>query len=340
MSSPLDAVPIASTPANLPAIPTGTYTVSLENSITNTNSCLVDSTQSCAWDCATGADLSMVVSMAGPNAPAISLSYVIPQENYIRYGSQPPHLNRSASLILMKDKDDFNKGPAYVFQQPYDKLVIVHEEALPGGISNSKRSLLKRWFYDNGAGHRRSLVERQEDDQWASSSLAKPMDRPWFCYWNNTILEGFIFITQDTNLSASATDTSSSAAATSSSSSQVPGSYRKRHDSDNSSSYPKLVKIEERRPQQFSQPYCQQMQVLYNYQLGPVIDPETHLVNTIHLSETESQSLVQNQAMPGMAGIPPLSALPASPSGFPSKRRATDKRNTGTSLCKCVWMDE
>lgn len=278
----------------------------------------------------------MVVTMVGPNAPIISLSYATPSDGYIRYGSQPPQLNQPANLVLMKDKDDFNKGPAYVFQQQYDKVVIVHEQDIPGGIPSSKRSLFKRWFYDKGLENHRSLIGRQDDDEWTSNSIAQPVDRPWFCYWNNTILEGFIFVTQNASASASASGASSSAAATISGSSQFPGSRFKRQSPPSAPSYPKSMKIEERRPLNPSQPYCEQMQILNTYQPGPVVNPITHLVNTVYLYETESIGLVENQ----MAGGPPLSAPAASPSSFPKKREAMDKRFTRPSSCQCGWMTD
>ena len=329
MPSPPDAVSLASTPANLPALPTGIFAVSLDNSVSNTNSCLINSAQSCAWDCATGANLSMVVTLAGSNTPQISLSYPTSSDGSIRYGAQPPQLNQTANLVLMDDRDDFNKGPGYVFQQQYNKIVVVHEADLPGGTSSWKRSLLGRWFYDKGLENRGSLIGRQEDDEWTSDSIARPVDRPWFCYWNNTILEGFIFVTQDASASASASGTSLSAAATSSGSSSFPGSRFKRQSPSSLSFYPKSVKIEERRPLKPIQPYCEQMQILDNYQLGPVM-------NTIQLSEIESQSLIQNQATQGMAGSVSLQAPAASPSGFPRKRANMD--TTPPSSCQCGWM--
>ena len=211
MPSPPDAIPLPSTPANLPALPTGTFTVSLDNSVSNTNSCLTDSAQSRAWDCATGAELDMTMSLSSSNSPMISLSYVTPSDGKIRYGSQPPQLKRPANLVLMNDKADFSKGPAYVFQQQFDKVVIVHEEDIPGGIPTLKRSLVKRWLSDKGLEHRGGLIGRQNDDEWTSNLIAQPIDRPWFCYWNNTILEGFIYVTQN----VSPSDASPSAAASS-----------------------------------------------------------------------------------------------------------------------------
>ena len=275
----------------------------------------------------------MVVAIAASNEPVVSLNYTTPSDGSIYYGSQPPQLNQPAPLVLMNDKDDIGKGPAYFFQQPYDKLVIVHEEDLPGGVQSSKRSFLKRWLYGDGPESLGSLTGRQENDEndeWTSHSTAKPGDRPWFCYWNNTILEGFIFVTQDANPSASASGASPSSAATSLGSGPFEGSRLKRH-GPASRSYPKSVKIEERRPLKPSQAYCQQMQILNTLQPG-------FLPNTVYLNETGSQSLDQNQAIPGMAGIPHF-GVPASPSNIPTKRGAMHKRTTSSSTCQCKWMD-
>ena len=279
----------------------------------------------------------MVVTVTGANKPIVSLSSAMPSDGLIRYGSQPPQLNQPANLVLMKDKDDFNKGPAYVFQQQYNKVVIVHEEDIAGGIPSSKRSLLARWFFDKGFNNHASLIGRQDDDEWMSDSIAQPVDRPWYCYWNNTILEGFIFVTEDASASASASNTSPSAAVTSSGSSQFPGSRFRRQTSP-SPLYPKSIKIEERRPQNPSPPYCEQMQILYTNEPNPILNPTTGKANTVYLSETESQSLMQNQAMQGMAGTPPLSAPAASSSGFPTKRAAKEKRAAPPSSCQCGWM--
>ena len=283
----------------------------------------------------------MIVAKTASNGPVVSLTYPTPSDGLIYYGSQPPQLKQPASLVLMYDKDDFSKGPAYFFQQPYDKLVIVHEEDLPGGVKSSKRSFLKRWLYGDGPESLGSLTGRQENDEndeWTSQSIAKPGDRPWYCYWNNTILEGFIFVTQDANPSASASDASPSAAATSLGSGPIEGSRLKRH-GPASPSYPKSVIIEERRPLKPTQAYCQQMQILNTLQPGVLSNPDTHSVNTVYLNETGSQSLVQNQAIPGMAGIPHF-GVPASPSNIPTKRGVMRKRTTSSSTCQCKWMDD
>ena len=272
--------------------------------------------------------------MATSNVPVVSLTYSTPSNGSIYYGSQPPQLNQPAPLVLMYDKDDSDKGPAYFFQQTYDKLVIVHERDLPGGVQSSKRSFIKRWLYGDGPDSLGSLTGRQEndeDDEWTSQSMAKPGDKPWFCYWNNTILEGFIFVTQDANAGASASDASPSAAATSIGSGPVHGSRLKRY-GPASPSYPKSVKIEERRSLKTSQAYCQQMQILNTLQPGVLPNPD------LYLNETVSQSLVQNQAMPGMAGNPQFE-VPALPTSIPTKRGAMHKRTTSPSTCQCKWMD-
>lgn len=341
MSTPPDALSLTATPSNLPDLQLGQYSVTLNEPTIVTNSCLT-SGQQVAWDCATGAELSMAVSTLGPNAPQISLSYSPPPNTAIRYGAQPPQLSGVASLTLVRDKDAFNKGPAYWFTQQYTKTVIVHNSDLPGGSPGSKRAFLKRWFFDEeNLEDSASLQERDDSSQWTSDSFAKPGDKPWYCFWNGTVLEGFIFIQQDTaGGSASGTAGYASAAATSMAAApSAPYAVReKRQAPSNLKPYPMMVKIEERRnPRNPVQPYCQQMQILYNWQLNELRDPGSQL---IQIPLTENEPLVQHQMQQNQEapGGPPSS--PASPTGMPGRRRAVDKRTPtgGASSCQCEWM--
>ncbi|KAL9099161.1 MAG: hypothetical protein Q9163_005297 [Psora crenata] len=282
--TPDDAVPLAPTPTNLPPIPTGTFAVILNNPSTTTNSCLADASQNNAWDCSTGASLSVVVKLpaAGENrAPVIAISYPPPKAT-IQYGAQPPQLGGYTILSLMKDKSAFHKGPAYAFMQQYNKTVVVKEGDLPGGIPNSKRdpaNSLRRWL--GGAldrDHWESFFKRQQSD-WTQREFAQPGDRPWYCFWNGTTLTGFIYVTQDL-------DSDVEAAATS--------GLSKRQEPSAPPQYPKQIKIEERQdPYNPSLPYCQQFQVLYNYQLNPV-NRDNGTPNVVNLAESEQ--LDPNQA--------------------------------------------
>ena len=286
----------------------------------------------------------MAVQMAGPNRPMVSLSYPEPSNPSIRYGAQPPELSGLANLILMKDKDESSKGPAYLFTQQYNKTVIVHNSDLPGGLPNSKRSLIQRWFSTGDVEGRFEVSKRYTDDsQWTSNSIAKPADKPWYCYWPNTILEGFIYITQDVEQSENGSAASSEAAMTTSPPSAPSGVYEKRQAPANIQLYPKVVKIEERRsPMNPIKPYCQQMQILNTNQPGPLTDPATGQLIQIQLEETEiaTQHQFDQDDDFGQAAPSALPSIPAMPQSLPGGRRAKYKRtSTGSGpLCQCEWM--
>ena len=281
--------------------------------------------------------------MTSPHNPAVSLTYPESPNSGIRYGAQPPQLSGQTNLFLMKDKDDSSRGPAYFFAQQYNKTVIVHNSDL-GGLSNSKRSFLNRWFSGQDAESPAGLSARDAyDNAWSSNTTAKPGERPWYCYWPGTILEGFIFVTQDagqTPTKSAAYPTKSDLAAASSAPSQAAS---KRQAPADLPPYPKLVKIEERRnPFNTIKPFCQQMQILNSGKPGLVTDSTGQLVQ-IQLEESEP-SFVQHQLNPqtnfGQGAPSGLPATPAFPTGFPGRRRAIDKREgqgSGSS-CQCEWM--
>ncbi|KAL9128378.1 MAG: hypothetical protein Q9217_002932 [Psora testacea] len=293
--TPEDAVLLAPTPANLPPIPTGSFAVILSNPSATTNSCLADASQNNAWDCSTGARLNIVVDLPaqGENqAPVIALSYSPSPTPVIQFGAQPPQLGGYTQLLLMKDKSAFHKGPAYAFQQQFNKTVIVREGDLPGGIPNSKRDLstsLRRWLGSAaGSADSENLFKRQSD--WTQQEFAQPGDRPWYCFWNGTLLTGFVYVTQDMNGNGGAAATSSGSAAAAATS-----GLSNRQDASITPQYPKQMKIEERTNSVNPvQPYCQQFQVLYNYQLNPVSRPNGTL-NIVNLAEFEPSDQNQKQ---------------------------------------------
>lgn len=144
--------------------------------------------------------------------------------------------------------------------------------------------------------------------------VAQPGEKPWFCYWNGTLLETFIYVNQ-TSASGSRQASSSSAAAvtatsTASSSTQpstgtysssVPTSNVQSQGSPYSGqsqvpyfppSYPRVVKLEERRIPRGSQrvsPYCVQQVVQPDGSTLPFLNSTGQPV-TIHLNETQPTS--------------------------------------------------
>ena len=346
MNPPPDAISLTSTPSNLPPLPTGTFAITLDEPTAVKNSCLTNNQQACAWDCATGARLNMAIQMA-PSGPMVSLSYPQPPNPPIRYGAQPPQLQGELPLVLMGDRYASSKGPAYLFTQQYNKTVILHSTDLPGGLQNSKRSFLPRWFsQDNEYKDSAKMHRRDSDDSdWTDNSIAVPTDKPWYCYWPGTILEGFIYITEDSDSSDDNSEASSGAAAVTAGSSSPSQTVGKRQAPSSLPQYPKVVKIEERRNSiNPIKPYCQQMQILNTNMPGPLTDPGTGQLIQVQLEESES--IVQHQfAQPGSWGQAAPSAFPsfpATPTGPSSRRRALDRRDSSgaSSACQCEWMND
>ncbi|KAK4697193.1 hypothetical protein P7C71_g860, partial [Lecanoromycetidae sp. Uapishka_2] len=340
-----DAVPISSTPSGLPPLQTGTFKITLDGpSSLISNSCLTNPAQSNAWDCATGADLQIDITMTGANVPAVSLSNPTAPGSMIRYGAQPPVFH-SPPVILSLDSDNANpnRGPAWSFVQTYTKVVIVRQQDLPGPSPGSKRSFLRRWFFDEDSLEGSANVFAR-DSEYVDDQVAKAGDQPWYCYWNGTQLEGFIFVTQEANTNGAESDSYPTAASTNAMTQAMPSAPHKgrtkRQASPDQAPFPYPVKIEERRSvYNPTQPYCQQMQVLYNQQLGFTVPGEDSPL-TLQLQETEApfqqkQELRQG-GPPAAAATPVMSAAPTSL----SRREIHVKRgaNNNAPSCHCQWI--
>ena len=282
--------------------------------------------------------------------PMVSLNYSTASTAPIRYGAQPPQLDHPSPLVLMEDRDDPARGPAYMFVEFYNKTVILREDDLPGGYTFPKRSLLERGSFDGEAVEKPTYLHERDDSTWETDSIAQPTDKPWYCFWNGTVLEGFVFIAQNANTSASENTTSPSVVATSESYSSPSAAatsetysqgmnqpYRKRQASPSLCQYPKMVKIEERRLQYNPvQPYCQQMQILNTGQPGPLQNPVTGDFIIVNLTESEPPLQHQAQEIPGGEGGPsgPWNSIPTA--GGQGRRRSYEKRDSLTP-CQCEW---
>lgn len=337
-----DAVPISATPTGLTPLQTGTFQVTLDGPSLISNSCLTDS-QSSAWDCATGADIQIDIVMAGPN-PAVTVSYPTAPGAQIRYGAQPPVLNGPPVVMSLEtDSASPNRGPAWSFVQAYTKVVIVRQSDLLGPSSGSKRSFLRRWFSgDDNFENSVNLFER--DSQFADNQWAEAGDQPWFCYWNGTELEGFIFVEEVANNDTSTSDSYPAGVSTNAALPAAPSasymSRSKRQAPHDQPLFPKVVKIEERRSMYNPvHPYCQQMQVLYNQQLGFTV-PGKESPIIIPLQENEAPFQQKQQLRQGGGAASAASAaMSATPTGLP-RRNFYEKRgpNGNAPSCHCQWI--
>lgn len=170
--------------------PTGTYALALGQHQETQADCLSKQAQQAAWDCNISpySALGLVVqnSAAGQlNGRIFDASY----NDSVVYGAQLSYMNTtSTNFMTVQDNDDPSNGPAFYFQQFFDKVVVVPENAIQ---SSSSTKMMRRGV------------------------TAEPGEKPWLCVWNNTLLEGFIYIDK-------AAITSSSTATTTSSTAQDP----------------------------------------------------------------------------------------------------------------------
>lgn len=317
--------------------------------------------QGSAWDCSARSYLGLNVIPADYGPTQINLTSGLSPDAPLRYGPQPPQLNRLSSVSLMSDADDPSKAPAYYFQQPYDKIVILRGNQLSA-------SPLKRGLEEEDVSVK--VKERQVAYRHRYKRIA-PGDQPWICFWNNTILEGFIYINNNTTIespNASAivssllesaapsvgylpnpyADPSSTTSPTETVfaipsaplatdtyrpgySSPTPTSgYAKRGASQPTSypsPYPKIVKIEERRLfQNPVNPYCQRMQVLDNGLLGQVSNATG---GPIIVQLTEEEPAIAYTGSSGGSG--------RRRSLF-KDRDAGEKRRRDNDPCHCEWL--
>ncbi|KAF7511711.1 hypothetical protein GJ744_003874 [Endocarpon pusillum] len=278
----IDGVPLA-TGQPVASVPTGQYNIPTYGNEVNSKACIQDQTLVDTWDCLPSAGMGITVTGQGWSANITLDSY--PLNSSFVYGAQPPNLgSRPLDLTPSTDQDSSDLGPSLFAWTYYDKLIILHEQAL---ISNGQY--------------------RRQDD---SHKRGRPEDKPWFCWFNETLLEFFIYVNKSANTPATATPSSPSttpstfrippttalgsslpppAAVTGKPSTPPYGppedfnnhhttssGYNRRRSDDNLPEwnsydiYPLLMKVEEKRkPRGNVPPYCQQMQILDNGDIVP-----------------------------------------------------------------------
>ncbi|KIW23830.1 uncharacterized protein PV07_11999 [Cladophialophora immunda] len=337
----LDADP-AQTGPSTPSCPTGHYTIPL-NQTQEIDSCVVDDEYSHTWECLDFALLGINFFSNGPNFSVVFDDYSV-RPQLFKYGPQPPDFNgTSFGLQPYMDKEDDQLGVALFFSVLFDKLIIVPADQLSPEPGSMKRSV-------SGP----ELAERGMGGYWGVNYLSVG-DKPWYCFWNSSVSEFWVFLDQNMDdayetYSSSSTITSASSRPTSAGPLSAsysgpgygtgptttpasattpypseptddddywPGTKVKRQATVGSPDFPKLVKmVEKRKPDNNVQPYCQQMQVLNNWQIMPIPN-----VPTICIEESDYSA----------------------PTSGPSKRMVMPRRSPNSveqlgSNCICEWF--
>ncbi|KAI9738972.1 MAG: hypothetical protein M1818_005286 [Claussenomyces sp. TS43310] len=326
VTATFDATPIATAPTALASLPMGTYGLNISSPSTTFSDCLQDQTQSDAWSCSIPADMLRIIISQSPGVENLRSNMITIVEGNdsstkleYYYGAQPPTLSSSQPMTLVYDTDSSLYGPAWFYQTVYDKIVIVSEDELSVSLS-SKHSLAPA---DLGGVKKRNL--------------AQVGDKPWFCYWNGTLLETFIYPNASTGATSgqsnsAGTASSATAAAVASSTGVASPTSMGSTPSQSASGanylnqfysfYPKVFRMEEYRTPATTEtipPYCVQMQILNNHQAVPWVSI-TGQQQRIVLNETDPTSLSSSNSRRDHIN---------------TLRRRTDDDEDN---CRCMWI--
>ncbi|KIW08114.1 hypothetical protein, variant [Verruconis gallopava] len=222
-ASMLDASPIP-TPKGIAPIASGLYNMPFGIPQEQQKSCLTNPNQYNAWTCNTPPQPALLKVDSPPSAPQFmemfpnrsvassSSSSGAPRYEF-NYGAQYPTVTTPQRLYWVIDVEEPNLGPALHFQTMYDKLVILDSDQ----FSPSKAKAKRDQEYGYGAPVSYSSVPAYTivgppyyaTPAAASSSTSYSIptgdphhrknsvsvgDQPWFCWWNQTWLEGFVYM--------------------------------------------------------------------------------------------------------------------------------------------------
>lgn len=240
----MDATPITTTPLNLMPAPTGPWLIpaSPKNS---SRFCISDyEDYKSSWSCMTKGKIPIEITEEDKQHNITFGSDTSFSSSSLTYGAQAPILpNPTQSLSLMMDSSDLSLGPALTFFSLFDKLVVVPQDTFPSEAA-TKRSVSESDVLLNA-------FQRKETVHIG--------DKPWFCWWNNTVMEFFLYLNETTKEAQYSTTTTTTTQTEPTASSKTGLAKRGQSLED----YPRRIKIEEKRDYADAQaPYCQQMQVM------------------------------------------------------------------------------
>ncbi|KAF2473196.1 uncharacterized protein BDR25DRAFT_129549 [Lindgomyces ingoldianus] len=351
-------------PSSLPPLPTGAFALPLGVAQEASPGCLPMANQLSAWSCKmTFVPLLLNMSYLPPSPtvssgtqpqPVATMQPYTKPDGGIQWGVQPPSIP-SQALSLVMDNDYKAYGPAYHFQTRYDKIVVLSPEEFSAGASLRKRNQgPKGGDGDNKAPFRHRFQ-------------VMPGETPWYCVWNQTFIEMYIYVTDNSTAAtftafpsvwpsnnpfqssipteATSTPTSlggSAAPSTTFGSVTAPNTpsptpLHRRGDSDypHLLPYPRIVKIEERRLPGAPQPYCQKMRLLDNGAVVPEMNGSGAPIKV--LIQEDDPSLEEFLLSAG--GPPPNpSATSNTPNNNSNRRRDLAKRRDPAGACHCQWM--
>ncbi|KAK8053827.1 hypothetical protein PG996_013128 [Apiospora saccharicola] len=192
----LDVVPWPTLPPGLAPLAVGDYTLplSLDRS---PSTCFNDTTQAQAWNCNIIFSQLTLTIKALDDEPATSqyaasLSYnssLTLANSVFTYGMQPPSI-QDVQLILVNDTNEPGRGPAWAFELPYNKTVIIPEELFPTTTASVSAAMPTSESTDSPR-FKRGRKAADFSDQFKRKGVAHPGDKPWICHWGGHSLGDF-----------------------------------------------------------------------------------------------------------------------------------------------------
>ncbi|KAI1424017.1 hypothetical protein F5Y12DRAFT_754296, partial [Xylaria sp. FL1777] len=221
-TKPPGFVPLPTVPPGLPALAEGFYSLPLMSPLPS-NRCFKNTDQVRAWNCdAILSQLTMNVrrkrDSADVTAYALDLTYnhSYTEDSFVySYGVQPPSLI-DQQLTLVNDTFERLRGPAWAFAIPYNKTIILPEQYLTYTPADEVQRRMMFGF------------------DFKRKGLAQTGEKPWVCTWPSTILEIFIYASQDSRFEypmvPSGTGSGSSSSSSTESSSGAQSTHQHRRD--------------------------------------------------------------------------------------------------------------
>lgn len=207
----------------------GMFAVPVQLPQQQSSACLAFMNESVAWQCAsdTTFQLNILPSPINDSDATIITLGIPPGNTKITHGHQVPNLRPTELSLLPADTDD---GPTYHFRTTYDRTVLLKESDLDSAGKSQTQPLIRHPTFDAG-------------------------ESVWRCVFNETLIEGYIYVDQPTTAEPSSTGSGSNATTAVS----LP-------------KVPYVMKLVEQRMPNGKGPYCEKLTVQGDGNLSPPSD--------------------------------------------------------------------
>lgn len=268
--------PAAPTPTqtNLP-LQRGAFILPIGTPQQQNSACLAQNNESAAWTCTTRKPLllSFLPSPAEQKNFTMmsvdSMSGLKPNA----YGIQDPDIN-PVELTSTVDKEHSSNGPAYYFRTTYSRAVLLREDQI---VSQGRPTT-------------------PPDAEILNIQVG---DRPWLCVFNETLLEGYIYVSQKSTCGNELVEFNSTQPF------RLP-------------CLPYVMKLTEQRVPNSTRPYCEQMRMQQNGDLVSVGPSKMLKLSEANLTPLRIAEVVAADMTKGTEG----------------KEQEAPSPNT----CRCQWM--